>query len=146
MRAVVQRVEQASVSIGSETVGRISAGLLVLLGVAQDDDSSDLEFMKRKLVNLRIFEDASGKMNRSVMDVQGALLVVSQFTVYGDCRKGHRPSFIRAALPEKARALYEQLVRSIRDEGIQVETGEFQAMMKVSLVNDGPVTVIVDTP
>ena len=145
MRAVVQRVDFASVTVAGETVGRIGRGLLVLLAVQQDDGLSDLEFMTRKLLNLRVFNDEEGKMNLSIRDVGGAFLIVSQFTLYGDCRKGNRPSFSRSAPPERAQAWYEKLVDEIRAAGCPVETGSFQEMMKVQLVNDGPVTLIVDS-
>jgi len=145
MRSVVQRVKRASVTVNGEKVGIIAAGLLVLLAVGQEDGADDLSWMIDKLVGLRIFEDQEGKMNRSVLDVGGELLVVSQFTLYGDCRKGKRPSFSTAAPPEKAKALFERSVEGIRSYGIKVETGIFQAEMDVELVNDGPVTIILDS-
>jgi D-aminoacyl-tRNA deacylase len=145
MRAVVQRVRRAAVIIDGETVGAIEHGLLVLLGVTADDSPDDGRWLADKLAGLRIFNDDSGKMNRSVADIGGALLVVSQFTLYGDCRKGRRPSFLGAALPETAVPLYEAFVNALRSLGLPVETGRFGAMMQVELVNDGPVTLILDT-
>lgn len=145
MRAVVQRVMECSVSVDGETVGKIGPGLLVLLGVAREDEEADARWLADKIVNLRILDDEDGKLNRSLLDTGGALLAVSQFTLYGDCRKGRRPSFFRAAPPEKGKELYERFVQAVRDKGVHVETGVFQAVMAVSLVNDGPVTLIVDT-
>jgi D-tyrosyl-tRNA(Tyr) deacylase len=145
MRSVVQRVEKASVTVDGNIVGEIGKGLVVLLAVEKEDSEKDLEFMTRKLVGLRIFNDSSGKMNLSVLDISGEILLISQFTLYGDCRKGNRPSFTRSAGPEVAKTTYLDLADSLREQGIQVSTGEFQAMMKVFLVNDGPVTVIVDS-
>ncbi len=145
MRAVVQRVISASVQVGGSVVGRIDAGLLVLLGVTKTDAQADAAFLVEKVINLRIFSDEAGKMNRSLLDTGGALLVVSQFTLYGDCRKGRRPSFDQAAPAEQARALYEDFVGFARRAGVRVETGIFQAHMAVALVNDGPVTLIVET-
>ena len=145
MRAVIQRVDEARVTVDGNVVGKISKGLLVFLGIATDDGEDDLAFLKKKILNLRIFPDAEGKMNLSLVDTGSAVLLVSQFTLYGDYRKGNRPSFIRAAEPDRARALYQELLRQLRSENIRVESGEFQAMMKVDLVNDGPVTLIVDS-
>ena len=145
MRAVVQRVETASVSVGGEVTGKIDQGLVVLLGVARDDEKDDAEVLADKIVNLRIFVDDQGKMNRSLLETGGAMLAVSQFTLYGDARKGRRPSFIDAAEPEKANSLYEHFLERARALGVKVETGVFQAMMKVSLVNDGPVTILLDS-
>jgi D-tyrosyl-tRNA(Tyr) deacylase len=145
MRAVVQRVERASVAAGGQVVGKIGPGLLVLLGVSKSDQESDADYLIDKIIGLRIFEDEQGKMNRSVAEVSGAILMVSQFTLYGDVRRGKRPSFDEAARPEEARRLYEYAVTRIRDAGLRCETGEFQAMMKVSLVNDGPVTILLDS-
>lgn len=145
MRAVLQRVTQASVAVEGKIVGEIGAGLLVLLGVAKTDAQADADFLVQKVLNLRIFEDEAGKMNRSVKEEGGALLVVSQFTLYGDCRKGRRPSFDDAAGAEQARALYESFVAQARLAGVRVETGIFQAHMAVSLLNDGPVTLIVES-
>jgi len=145
MKAVVQRVKRAEVTVADELVGKIGPGLLVLLGVAVDDSADDVAWMANKLAGLRVFEDAAGKMNVSVRDVAGALLVVSQFTLLGDCRKGFRPGFDRAARPEQARPLYESLVATLRQAGLPVETGRFQAEMQVALVNDGPVTLLLDS-
>ncbi|MFP5264892.1 MAG: D-aminoacyl-tRNA deacylase [Blastocatellia bacterium] len=145
MRAVVQRVSSARVEVAGRTVGEIGPGLLALLGVARDDGNEDADYLSEKIVNLRIFNDAEGRMNRSLSDAGGALLVVSQFTLYGDVRRGRRPSYIDAAEPEKANALYEYFVARVRARGVRVETGVFQAMMQVSLVNDGPVTILLDS-
>ena len=145
MRSVVQRVKRAAVSVNGENVGKISAGLLILLAVGQEDRADDLTWMVDKLVGLRIFEDEEGKMNRSVQDVGGEILMVSQFTLYGDCRSGKRPSFKTAAPPEQAKALYERVVAGIRNYGLKVETGVFQAQMDVELINDGPVTLLLDS-
>lgn len=145
MRAVVQRVTQARVEVDGDVPGAIGAGLLVLLGVSKTDSTRDADFLAEKIVNLRIFEDAAGKMNRSLIDTGGALLVVSQFTLYGDTRKGRRPGFDAAAPAEQARSLYEYFVAAARRSGLRVETGIFQAHMAVSLTNDGPVTLIVET-
>jgi D-tyrosyl-tRNA(Tyr) deacylase len=146
MRAVVQRVKQSVVKTNGETVGRISQGLLVLLGVAADDSAEDADYLANKIINLRIFEDENGKMNRSLLETGGELLAVSQFTLLADCRKGRRPSFVRAAEPEKANGLYEKFVEQIRQNGVAVQTGRFQARMEVALVNDGPVTIIIESP
>ncbi|MEJ2234921.1 MAG: D-aminoacyl-tRNA deacylase [Syntrophobacterales bacterium] len=145
MRAVVQRVSEASVSVETEEVGRIDQGILVLLGVGQDDGLGDAIYMAEKVVHLRIFADEQGKMNRSLLDVGGGLLAVSQFTLWGDCRKGRRPSFIAAAEPSKAEKLYEAFLRHAGSLGVTVVTGRFQEMMEVSLVNDGPVTLLLDS-
>jgi len=145
MRAVIQRVDQASVAVDGRTVGAIAKGLVVLLGVESGDADSDLQFIKRKILNLRVFDDGEGRMNLSVREVTGAILVVSQFTVHGDARHGNRPDYTRAAPAEQARAAYERLVSELRQEGAQVASGVFQAMMKVTLTNDGPVTIIVDS-
>lgn len=145
MRSVVQRVKKASVSVGGETVGKISAGLLVLLAVGQEDNEADLMWMVDKIVGLRIFEDQAGKMNRSVQDVGGEILMVSQFTLYGDCRSGKRPSFTAAAPPELAKILFDRAVEAVRSCGLKAETGVFQAEMQVELVNDGPVTLLLDS-
>jgi D-tyrosyl-tRNA(Tyr) deacylase len=145
MRAVVQRVSRAKVTVAGEVSGEIGTGLLVLLGVADDDASPDAEFLADKLVGLRIFPDDEGKMNRSLADIAGAMLVVSQFTLLGDCRKGKRPSFIKAARPEAAVGLYNMFVAEVRGRGITVATGRFQEHMDVELVNDGPVTLLVDS-
>lgn len=145
MRAVVQRVTRASVKVGDEVAGEISTGLLVLLGVAQDDTQTDADYIAEKVVGLRIFEDDGGKMNRSISEAGGAVLAVSQFTLFGDVRRGRRPSFDQAARPEQARALYEYFVEHIRQAGLRCETGRFQEMMDVELVNAGPVTILLDS-
>lgn len=145
MRAVVQRVTSARVTVGDRVTGEIGSGLLVLLGVDQGDGPTDLQYIAAKVRDLRIFADADGKMNKSVLDLQGGVLVVSQFTLSGDARNGRRPSFASAAPPQIARALYEEVVRELQTSGLQVATGEFQAMMQVSLVNDGPVTILLDS-
>jgi D-tyrosyl-tRNA(Tyr) deacylase len=145
MRAVLQRVRHAKVTVGDEVTGEIAAGWLVLLGVAPTDTRKELDWLAEKVVNLRAFEDADGKMNRSVQDVGGSILVVSQFTLYGDCRKGRRPSFIGAAQPEIAEPLYEAFVTAVKSLGVPVATGRFAADMQVELVNDGPVTFVLDT-
>jgi D-tyrosyl-tRNA(Tyr) deacylase len=144
MRALLQRVTEARVTVNQAVTGEIGAGLLVLLGVSKLDTETDTDFVVQKSLNLRIFEDDQGKMNRSVLDTGGALLVVSQFTLYGDCRKGRRPSFDDAAPTEQARALYERFVAEAR-RSVRVETGIFQAHMSVALINDGPVTLIVES-
>ena len=145
MRAVVQRVKNSSVNVGGDVVGKIGQGLLVLLGVANGDTTKDADFMAKKISHLRIFEDENQKMNRSLLDVGGEILVVSQFTLLGDCRKGRRPSFINAAGPEQATKLYEYFVKKTREQGISVQTGQFRAMMEVELINDGPVTLILES-
>jgi D-tyrosyl-tRNA(Tyr) deacylase len=145
MRAVLQRVSRATVSVEEEVVGEIGAGLLVLLGVGANDTLADADYLAEKMIGLRIFDDADGKMNLPVADVDGAILVVSQFTLYGDTRRGKRPSFDAAAPPEKARELYEYLAEKIRAAGLRCETGRFQAAMQVELVNDGPVTILLDS-
>ena len=145
MRAVIQRVESASVSVEGEIRGQIGAGFLVLIGVEEGDGDADFKYIADKVPNLRVFEDEQGKMNRSLLDVGGELLAVSQFTLLGDARGGRRPSFITAARPETADPMYERLVADWRARGIRVETGVFGAHMKVSLVNDGPVTILLDS-
>ena len=145
MRAVIQRVEEAEVTVEGATVGEISKGLLVLLAVEASDGLQDLTFLKKKILNLRVFEDEQGKMNLSLRDVGGSVLMVSQFTLYGDSRKGNRPSYSRAAPPTRAKEIYDELIKQLRQEGVTVEAGKFQAMMKVALINDGPVTLIVDS-
>ena len=145
MRAVIQRVTQAKVEVDGAVTGEIGKGLLVLLGAGKSDSPADADFLAEKIVSLRIFADQAGKMNRGILDVGGALLVVSQFTLYGDCRKGRRPSFDSAAPAEQARALYEHFLAAARRTGLQVETGIFQADMAVSLTNDGPVTLILES-
>ena len=145
MKAVLQRVSSARVEVEGETVGEISRGVLVLLGVAREDDGEDADWMAEKIVGLRIFEDDAGKMNRSLLEVGGALLAVSQFTLLGDSRKGRRPSFIAAAPPERAEELYRSFVSKVRSLGARTETGRFQTHMRVHLVNDGPVTILLDS-
>ena len=145
MRCVVQRVKEASVTVAGEVVGKIGPGYMVLIGVSVEDTEKDVRYMADKVPNLRIFEDAEDKMNLSLKDVGGEILAVSQFTLYGDARGGRRPSFIAAARPEAANELYEQLVASWRTQGIHVETGRFRTHMEVGLVNDGPVTILLDS-
>ena len=145
MRAVVQRVSRAQVAVNGEITGQIGLGLLVLLGVGRDDANADVTYLVEKIAGLRVFEDAQGKMNLSVQDVGGSVLAVSQFTLYGDVRRGKRPSFDAAAPPEKARQLYEFFVDQIRATGLRCETGRFQEMMQVELVNEGPVTILLDS-
>ena len=145
MRAVVQRVSSASVTVADEVVGEIQRGFVVLLGVGVDDEESDAVTMAEKVVGLRVFEDDAGKMNRSLREVDGKVLAISQFTLLGDCRKGRRPSFIAAARPEKAEQLYECFIAEVKGQGISVETGRFQQHMDVALVNDGPVTLLLDS-
>jgi D-tyrosyl-tRNA(Tyr) deacylase len=144
VRAVIQRVTEARVTVRHEVVGEISRGLCILLGISKQDDEANAKALADKIRNLRIFDDAQGKMNRSITDIGGALLVVSQFTLYGDCRKGNRPSFSDAAPAAEADRLYQLFTQRLRDAGCQVATGQFQAHMKVSLVNDGPVTLILE--
>lgn len=145
MRAVVQRVSRAQVAAQDAVIGRITRGLLVLLGVSKDDSEAEADYMAEKIAGLRIFEDEAGKMNRAVGEIGGAVLVVSQFTLYGDVRRGKRPSFDDAAAPEQARKLYEYFVAKVRAAGLPCETGTFRAMMQVELVNDGPVTILLDS-
>jgi D-aminoacyl-tRNA deacylase len=145
MRAVVQRVSRAQVAVRGEVVGKIERGLLVLLGVAGTDKEADADYLAEKIVGLRIFEDDAGKMNRAVVEIGSAVLAVSQFTLYGDVRRGKRPSFDAAAQPEQARKLYEYFVERIRAGGLRCETGRFQEMMEVESVNDGPVTILLDS-
>ena len=145
MRCVVQRVTASSVTVDGKTVGSIGPGLVVLIGVSVDDKESDLKYMAEKVPNLRIFDDENGVMNRSVLDVGGSILAVSQFTLYGDARGGRRPSYIRAAKPDYADKLYEQLIAAWRAKGVHVETGVFRTEMMVSLVNNGPVTILLDS-
>jgi D-tyrosyl-tRNA(Tyr) deacylase len=145
MRAVIQRVSRAKVIVDGETVGEIGRGLLVLLGVAQADTQADADYVADKTTGLRIFEDDEGRMNRAIAELGGAVLVVSQFTLYGDVRRGKRPSFDAAASPQNARELYEYVVDRIRLTGLRCETGKFQEMMLVELVNDGPVTILLDS-
>jgi len=145
MRAVVQRVSRASVKVENEITGEIELGLLVLLGVEEQDTPADADYLADKIAGLRIFEDSAGKMNLSVSDVSGAMLAVSQFTLFGDVRRGKRPSFDSAARPERARDLYEYFVDQVRKHGLRCETGRFQAMMDVELINSGPVTILLDS-
>ena len=145
MRAVIQRVKSASVTVEGKVVSEIHKGLLIFLGVAQEDTPADVDYMASKIANLRIFEDDEGRMNLSILDIGGEALVVSQFTLYGDCRKGRRPSFIHAARPEKADPLYQAFMDEISQLGVPVKAGIFQAMMDVELINDGPVTMMLDS-
>ncbi|MCX6027833.1 MAG: D-aminoacyl-tRNA deacylase [Chloroflexi bacterium] len=145
MRALIQRVSRASVTVNGHVIGAIGRGFLVLLGVTHGDGRPEAEWLARKIATLRIFEDAAGKMNLGLADVAGAVLVVSQFTLYGDARKGRRPDFLQAARPEHAEPLVDYFVAHLRDEGLRVETGQFRAVMEVALVNDGPVTLWLDT-
>ena len=145
MRAIIQLVKQASVTVEDKTIGQIGQGLLVLLGVGKTDTEEDAGYLADKITGLRIFPDDNAMMNRSLLDVGGEMLVVSQFTLYGDCRKGRRPSFNQAGPPELANQLYETFCQKVREKNIEVATGKFQAMMQVSLVNDGPVTIILDS-
>ncbi|MFO7274877.1 MAG: D-tyrosyl-tRNA(Tyr) deacylase [Symbiobacteriaceae bacterium] len=145
MRAVVQRVSRARVTVGGEVVGQIGPGYVVLLGVAREDDEAAADYLAEKVAGLRVFEDENGKMNRSIQEVGGSILAVSQFTLYGDVRRGRRPGFDRAARPEQAEPLYQRFVQRLREMGLHVETGRFQAHMEVELVNDGPVTILIDS-
>ena len=145
MRAVVQRVASSKVIVDESTIGEINKGLLILLGVTHEDTSKDVDYLLDKIVNLRKFEDENDKMNLSLKDVKGELLVVSQFTLYGDCRKGRRPNFTNAAKPDLATSLYEEFIDKAKKEGIKVRTGKFGAHMMVDLVNDGPVTILIDS-
>lgn len=145
MRAVVQRVKESRVEVKGRTVGSIGMGLLVFLGIGQEASEKDCDYLVNKIITLRIFPDKEGRMNLSLKDMDGSMLVVSQFTLWGDCTKGRRPSFVRAAKPEKAKRVYEHFIALVRQEGIKVETGRFQEMMDVHLINDGPVTLILDS-
>ena len=145
MRAVIQRVSRAHVLVAEKVVGKIGSGLLVLVGVGSADGKNDAEYLAAKTVGVRIFDDPAGKMNLSLLETGGSVLAVSQFTLYGDVRKGKRPSFDQAAAPEQARQLYEHFVQAVRAAGVTCETGEFQAMMQVELLNDGPVTILLDS-
>jgi D-tyrosyl-tRNA(Tyr) deacylase len=145
MRAVIQRVKNASVTVKEQVVGQIKSGLVVFLGITHDDTEEDAKYLAEKVCNLRIFEDDSGKLNLSVLDKKGEILSVSQFTLYGDCRKGRRPSFTEAAHPEVAEKLYDKFNQLLRDMGINIATGVFQAYMQVKIINDGPVTILLDS-
>ncbi|MDU7163478.1 MAG: D-aminoacyl-tRNA deacylase [Anaerococcus vaginalis] len=145
MRAIVQKVKKASVKVSDEKISEIGSGLLVFVAVTDTDTEKDIEYIKKKIEKLRIFEDSDGKMNLSVEDVGGELLIVSQFTLYGDARKGNRPSFIQSSSADKAEKYYEILIQKLKDDGFKVETGKFQTHMKVSLINDGPVTIQLDS-
>jgi len=145
MRVVIQRVKSASVVVGTEVAGKIGKGLLILIGVAVSDNIEDAEYLADKSVNLRIFEDENHKMNRSLLDIGGEILVVSQFTLLGDCKKGRRPSFVNAASPELADKLYQKFADRIQQKGVSIKTGRFQAKMEVALINDGPVTLILES-
>ncbi len=145
MRVCVQRVSEASVETDGKTVGAIGPGLLVLLGIGQSDTPAEVTQLVDKIINLRVFADDQDKMNRSLLDIQGQMLVISQFTLWGDCRKGRRPSFVQAAGPEVAEPLYERFVDEVRGRGVAAETGRFGAMMQVRLVNDGPVTLVIES-
>jgi D-tyrosyl-tRNA(Tyr) deacylase len=145
LRAVIQRVTRARVTVDSRVAGEIHAGVLILLGVGRDDTAEAAAYLAEKIANLRVFADDAGKMNRSLVEISGSALVVSQFTLYGDTRGGRRPSYIQAAPPEDANRLYEEFVRCLRSFGVRVETGVFQAHMEVELVNDGPVTILLDS-
>ncbi|MBQ3705438.1 MAG: D-tyrosyl-tRNA(Tyr) deacylase [Clostridia bacterium] len=145
MRCVVQRVTSASVTVDGETIGEIGKGMMVLIGVSEEDGPADLKYIAEKVMHLRIYDDENGVMNRSILDAGGDILAVSQFTLYGDARGGRRPSYFRAAKPEKANAMYEEVIDSWRQAGLRVETGRFRAEMQVALVNDGPVTILLDS-
>jgi len=145
VRAVVQRVKKGRVTVDGETVGEIGRGFVVLLGIGKEDTPADVHYLAEKIVNLRVFEDEEGKMNLSLQDVGGEILAISQFTLFGDCRRGRRPSFTAAAPPEAARVLYEEFVREVAGYGIRVATGQFQAHMLVEIHNDGPVTLLLDS-
>ena len=146
MRMLLQRVERAHVDVEGKTIGSIGKGILVLLGIHESDQPSQITWLANKLVNLRIFTDEEDKMNLSLLDIKGSVLIVSQFTLYGDCREGRRPSFSHAAHPDLARKLYESFITEVRKSGLSVETGEFGALMQVHLINDGPVTLLIDAP
>ena len=145
MRVVLQRSKAAKVVVNEEIIGQIESGLVLLVGVTHDDTAEDAAYLAEKIVHLRIFEDENGKMNQSLLDVDGSILSVSQFTLYGDCRKGRRPNFMNAARPEEANILYEQFNDELRKRGVHTETGQFGAMMEVTLLNDGPVTLILES-
>ncbi len=146
MRAVVQRVREASVSVGDRIIGEIGAGLVILVGVTHEDTENDARFLAQKIATLRVFEDADGKFNRSALDVGASALVISQFTLYADTRRGRRPDFIAAARPEVAEPLIERFVALLREQGLPIQTGQFRAKMLVKILNDGPVTLIIDSP
>ncbi len=146
MRAVLQRVKKASVDVNNKIIGSIGPGLLIFLGVHKDDDQKDAKWLADKISTLRIFDDKDGRMNHSLFDIKGEMLIVSQFTLYGDCKKGRRPGWSSSASPDLAKQLYELFISNIQNKNITVSTGEFQAMMDVSLINDGPVTLILDSP
>ena len=145
MRAVVQRVSSSSVKVDGEVVGKINEGLNILIGISKEDTIEDLKYIKDKVVNLRIFEDENYKMNQSLLDIKGEILVISQFTLYGDCRKGRRPNFMNAMGGDEAKALYEEFVKMLKESGLKIETGEFGAHMNVEIENDGPVTILLDS-
>ena len=145
MLAVIQRVEKSSVTVKNKIIGKIDSGLLVLLGINREDEKKDADYLAEKISNLRIFEDENAKMNRSLLETGKEMLVVSQFTLLGDCRKGRRPSFINAADPDRAKELYEHFASQVKLKGVKVETGQFRARMSVALINDGPVTLIVES-
>jgi len=145
MRAVIQRVSKASVEVDKQKISQINQGMLVLLGIKKGDTIKEAELLAKKAVNLRIFADKANKMNLSLLDINGQVIVVSQFTLYGNCKKGRRPSFVEAALPEKADSLYQYFVQYLKNENVYVQTGQFQAFMQVELINDGPVTFILDS-
>lgn len=145
MRALIQRVKKGAVYVDDRKLGEIGKGFVILLGVGREDEAEDLDYLVDKIVNLRVFSDENGKMNLSLLDIGGEALVVSQFTLYADCRRGRRPSFTRAAPPEKGKEMYEAFIERIREKGVKVETGEFGAMMLVEIHNDGPVTILLDS-
>jgi D-tyrosyl-tRNA(Tyr) deacylase len=145
MRAVIQRVKSAQVIVNEKIIGSIGFGLLVLLGISREDNCDDADYLVEKTINLRIFDDQDGKMNRSLLDVGGEMLIISQFTLIADCRKGRRPSFTAAAEPAEAKKLYQYFIERVKKKGITVATGEFQALMEVGLINNGPVTILMDS-
>lgn len=145
MRAVVQRVSSSSVSVSNNIIGEIKKGINVLIGISKEDTLEDLKYIKDKIINLRIFEDENSKMNLSLLDIRGEILAISQFTLYGDCRKGRRPNFMEAKGGEEAKILYDKFIEMLKETGLKVETGEFGADMKVSIENDGPVTILLDS-
>ncbi|MCM3599459.1 D-aminoacyl-tRNA deacylase [Robertmurraya korlensis] len=145
MRVVVQRSKKASVTVDGQTIGEITKGFVLLVGITHSDTTEDAKYVAEKIVNLRVFEDQEGKMNLSLSQVEGEILSISQFTLYGDCRKGRRPNFMEAAHPDHASVIYDQFNQLLRDQGVKVETGQFGAMMDVDLINDGPVTLIIES-